>query len=410
MRRRLMWIGVPAALCAGAAVVLLARAEEPAESNVPVDKRLVAADTDFGFKLLRVLAGEDKGKNVFISPASVALALSMTYNGASGTTKEEMAKALCLKGLSLQELNKANAALLANLAGPGPGVKLDLANSLWARKDITFKPDFMDRNRRCYKAEATSLDFADPGAVRTINSWVSAHTGGKIEKMIDRIEPATILFLINAVYFKGTWSEQFDPKDTQPADFRLPDGFTKRVPMMFRSGRMRYYPGDGFRAVSLPYGNGRLSMYVFLPDEKSSLGAFVEKLDAASWEKWMAGFSSANVDLSLPRFKIEYESELKKALTALGMGVAFDPDRADFRAMCPIPPLPNVFIAGVKHKTFVEVNEEGTEAAAATKAEMALTAMPAEAIEFVVDRPFFCAIRDNKTGVVLFAGAVMEPI
>ena len=408
MRKSLILIGAPVVLCAGAAFVLLARADGPVESSVPVDKRLVSANTDFGFRLFKELVDENKGKNVFISPTSIALALSMTYNGASGETKKAMADALALNGMTLEELNNASAALLANLEGPGPGVKLEVANSLWARKDITFKPDFMDRNKRSYRAEVTSLDFAGPGAVGTINSWVSDHTGGRIKDIIKQINAASILFLINAVYFKGTWSEQFDPADTHTADFTLLDGFKKRVPMMFHHGKLRYMRGEGFAAVSLPYGKGRLSMYIFLPDTDSSLAAFCKKLDAADWEKWMSQFHSVNGDISLPRFRIEYEAELQKALSALGMGVAFDTDKADFHDMCPIPPLPNVYIMSVTHKTFVEVNEEGTEAAAATKVEMGVTAI-APGFSFTVDRPFFCAIRDNKTGSVLFAGAITEP-
>jgi len=409
MSRRLILIGAPVVLCAGAAFVLLARADGPVESNVPVDKRLVSTNTDFGFKLFKELVSENKGKNVFISPTSVALALSMTYNGASGGTKKAMADALALNGMTLEELNNASAALLANLEGPGPGVKLEVANSLWARKDITFKPDFMARNTRYYKAEVASLDFASPSAVPTINSWVSDHTGGKIKDIIKQIDPLTILFLINAVYFKGTWSDRFDPANTHPADFTLLDGSKKKVQMMSRNGKYRYFQGDGFQAISLPYGKGRLSKYIFLPDTDSSLAAFCKMLDAANWEKWMGRFHQVDGDISLPRFRIEYEAELQKALTALGMGVAFSPDAADFHDMCPIPPLPNVFISSVMHKTFVEVNEEGTEAAAATKVEMKTLSAPLQTYEFIVDRPFFCAIRDNKTGAILFAGAITDP-
>ncbi len=409
MARRLILIGAPVVLCGAAAFVLLARADGPVESNVPVDKRLVSANIDFGFRLFKEVVSENKGKNVFISPTSVSLALSMTYNGASGMTKEAMAKALAVNGLTLEELNDASAALLANLEGPGPGVKLEVANSLWARKDITFKPGFMERNTRCYKAEVASLDFSSPSAVATINSWVSDHTGGRIKDIIRQINARAILFLINAVYFKGTWTDQFDPKDTHKADFKLLDGFTKRVPMMFRHGKCRYLRGDGFAAVSLPYGKGRLSMYIFLPDEDSSLTAFLKSLDADNWEKWMGRFRQAEGDISLPRFKIEFETELETTLTALGMGVAFDEKAADFRDMCPIPPLPNVYVAAVTHKTFVEVNEEGTEAAAATKVEMGVTAV-APGFSFTVDRPFFCAIRDNRTGSVLFAGAIVDPM
>ncbi|MDH7600739.1 MAG: serpin family protein [Armatimonadota bacterium] len=392
-----------------ATALLTSHQSIPQESKVPVNKTLTQATSEFGFRLLKQLAEEGKEKNVFISPASASIALCMTYNGAAGETKRAMSRVLTLNGLSLEEVNNGCKNILENMRAPGKGVTVHLANSLWARKGIEFKPNFFDANRRYYQAEVSVLDFANPKAPKTINNWVNACTQGRIRDIVERIEPNTILFLVNAVYFKGAWQDKFDPKDTHPAEFSLPGGFTKTVRMMYRHGRVKYLPGDGFSAVSLPYGDGRFCMYIFLPNKDSSLSEFCKKLNVQNWNKWMQGFHSVECDLSIPKFTIEYESELRKALSALGMTIAFDPNRADFSNMCPIPPLPNVYIKSVLHKTFVEVNEEGTEAAGATKVEMGLTSA-APSISFTVDRPFFCAISDSFTGVVLFAGLIYEPM
>ena len=392
-----------------AAIVISDRSATARQSNLPMDKRYVSANCTFGFHLLRALAGESKGKNVFISPASVALALSMTYNGASGDTQSAMAGALAIKGMSLEELNKAAAALLSNLQQPGEGVQLSVANSLWARNGVTFDPAFMDRNREFYEAEVTNLDFSDRGSVDRINGWVSDKTAAKIDRIISEIPSGAIMFLVNAVYFKGAWTDKFDPKSTQDQPFKLSNGEKKPVPMMYRSDEVGYLAGKGFSAVRLPYGKGRISLYVFLPDEKADLSAFIAKLDAKAWSEWMKGFKSREVQLSIPKFKLECSFELKPALSTMGMGVAFD-NRASFSKMVPGAGPGDVFIGSVKHKTFVDVNEEGTEAAAATSVEMAATCAPPAATQFIVDRPFFCAIRDDKTGEILFAGAIQDPL
>ena len=410
-RRSLWWVGTGVLGCAvvAAGVVGIGRLTAAKESSAAVDSRLVSANTGFGFKLFGELVKEEPKSNVFISPASVALALSMTYNGAAGGTRQAMAKALELRGMSLGDVNKANAALLANLQAPGPGVKLAIADSLWARKGIRFKPDFMQRNKDYYRAQVTSLDFTDPRAPSTINAWVSRKTQGKIKEIVQRINPAEILFLINAVYFKGTWARKFDKANTKEGTFTLPGGRKKRVMMMSRTGKCKYYAGQNFEAISLPYGQGRVSMYIFLPNKNSSLSVLYKELNAKNWETWVSGFQDISVHVVMPRFKLEYETELKRALTALGMGIAFDGPRADFSAMCPIPPMLPVYVSKVRHKTFVEVNEEGTEAAAVTSVGMAGTGMPTPPLDFIVDRPFFCAIRDNKTGTILFMGSIVEP-
>jgi serine protease inhibitor len=378
------------------------------KSIVSVDNKLIAANTQFGFKLFDQLAKQDAGKNIFVSTSSVAFALAMIYNGASGETQQAMAKALEVNGMSLQELNQANAALRATLTGADPKVQLNIANSLWARKGITFKPEFVKRNQDFYAAEVSALDFALPSAPATINNWVSQKTNGKITKIIDNIPSDAILYLLNAIYFKGTWAQQFDKGKTKEGRFTLLNGATKKHPMMSQTGRYRYLESGEFQAISLPYGAGSVSMYVFLPGKNSDLNKFLAALNAASWESWMSKFRSQEGNITLPRFKLEYEVVLNNAFKALGMESAFDPQRANFKEMYAASPSANVFIGEVKHKTFVEVNEEGTEAAAATSGGMRATSYMLP-FNMVVDRPFFCAIRDNQTGTILFMGAIVEP-
>jgi len=377
-------------------------------ADVKFDARLAAANTRFGFNLFAEIEKQGAGQNIFISPASVSLCLAMAYNGADGETKQAMARALEFQGLSLDELNRAFADLKSALENPDPKVQLQIANSLWARRGLTFKPDFIQRTKQFFGAEVTDLNFDDPTAPATINKWVSDKTKGKIQKIVDQISPDSVMFLINAIYFKGAWTKEFIKASTHEDNFTTGAGAQKRLPMMSASGNYRYYENADFQAVSLPYGAGRTSMYIFLP-KAAGLASFNKKLSTANWESWMNQFNEMEGDLSLPRFKIEYEITLNEALKALGMSVAFDGGRANFRGM--IESAQNVYISQVKHKTFAEVNEEGTEAAAVTSTEMRATSAmrPRQKFQMVVDHPFFCAIRDNTTGTVLFMGSITDP-
>jgi len=398
-------------IVAGLAILVLplqSRFSLSGETDQPFDDRLVSANIIFGFKLFAEIVKQDTGKNIFVSPASVAIALAMTYNGAGGETKQAMAGALQLHGMSLEEVNRANAALRAILENPDPKVQLDIANSLWARKGIIFKPVFMKRNEDFYGAEVTTLDFDDPAAPSTINSWVSKKTNGKINKIIESISSDAILFLINAIYFKGNWTVEFAKEKTEERPFYLLDGRQENHSMMSQSGNYRYYRGENFQGVSLPYGeNKRVSMYIFLPNKDFSLKEFLESLNAENWKNWMSQFHMMEGSIVLPRFKLEYELNLNNALKALGMEVAFDKSRANFENMYPISSGVNVFINEVKHKTFLEVDEQGTEAAGVTSVEMRITSIGQE-FSMIVDRPFFCAIRDNETGTILFMGSIVE--
>ena len=374
-----------------------------------VDSRLVSANTTFGFKLFAEVAKQDAGKNIFISPSSVGLALAMTYNGAVGETKQAMERALEIHGMSHLELNRAYAQLKAALESADPKVQLNIANSLWGRKEISFNPDFIQRNKQFYGADVTALDFNDPSAPATINSWVADKTKGKIDKIVDRIDAQAILFLINAIYFKGTWAAEFDKAKTREDQFTTGAGNQKRHPMMHQSGKYRYCENKDFQAVNLPYGGGRLSMYIFLPAQGAGLDVFQKRLTAGNWDTWMKEFAETQGEIVVPRFKVEYEISLNDALKALGMGIAFDPNRADFSGI--VQGSVKAFISGVKHKTFAEVNEEGTEAAAVTSVEMRATSAmrPEKTFRMIVDHPFFCAIRDNKTGTLLFMGSITDP-
>ena len=364
--------------------------------------KLVAANNDLGFRLLSQLVEQDVGKNVFLSSFSVAIALAMTYNGAEGKTKQAMAEVLGLTGLGLQEVNEANAAFMSMQDGLDPKVQLAIANSIWVGNGIELAPDFIRRIRDYYSGEVANIDFSDPGAADIINRWVAGKTGEKIRELVTSGDVrSAILILINAIYFKGIWTSQFDEEKTEERAFTLLDGSRKQHPMMSQSGYYDYYENESFQAVSLPYGERRISMYVFLPKPTISIGEFQKALTTENWQQWMSRFHKMEGDVVLPRFKVEYGVDLLPNLVALGGGELAG---VDFLSMGAGP----LVISQVIHKTFVEVNEEGTEAAAATAVLMLMGIV--QRFSMIVDRPFFCAIRDNETGTLLFMGFVPDPM
>ncbi len=386
------------------------QSSKPTFDRAAIAPAFVKDTNDFGFKLLNELSKTDAGKNIFISPASVALALAMANNGANGETQKAIAQVLGTSNLSLQEANIAYANLQGLLRNADPKVKLDIANSLWVRKEIELKPDFVQRAQQFFNAEAASLDFDDPASAEKINAWVKQNTQGKITKIVEPpIAPETILFLINAIYFKGGWTTPFEKNRTQDCPFNLAGGAQKTVPMMQQGGKMDYLRGEGFQAVRLPYGDEFLSMAVFLPDEGVSLDQFRAKLSSEGWANWQTQFLRSNGSIALPKFKLEYGASLNAALQAMGMQIAFDQQKADFSGLRQIPP--NLYISAVAHKTFVEVNEEGTEAAAVTSIAIGAAMAQRQDAPFnmIVDRPFFVAIQDNQTGAILFSGLIVEP-
>lgn len=374
-----------------------------------LDLRIVDSQNQFGFDLFKKLVVEEEGENIFISPASIAIALTMTLNGADEETKEAMSKVLYLDAFSDEEFNKANQVLKNLLENADPEVQLDIANSLWARKGKAFFEDFIERNKEFFDATLRELDFTDEAAADIINAWVEEQTNGKIDEIVEApIHPHTILFLINAIYFNGGWTTPFEEEQTMEREFHLQDNSTMMHPFMNQSGDFFYYEGEEFSALKLPYGKDEnLQAYFFLPEEGSSLLDFQNQMTISNWQKWQEGFQEREGSISIPKFELEYEKSLNDILSAMGMGIAFDEQLANFGRMTAIPP--NVFIADVKHKTYVNVNEEGTEAAAVTKVEMRAESAVADYFQFVLDRPFYFSIVDEKTGSILFMGSIIDP-
>ena len=380
--------------------------QEQVHAAEELDSRLINAVLDFGLALHRQVIQGDPGENVFLSPASVAMALHMTLNGAEGSTKDAMMETLRLQDMTVEELNKANSDLLTFFTAAIPGADISMANSLWAREGVSFNDHFLEVNREFYRSRVEQLDFDSPDAPAVINSWVEEETRGLIEEIIEEIEEDAVLFLINALYFKGSWTHPFDPERTREGDFYAgPE--TVGVPMMNMEESLGYLEEPRFQAVRLPYGQGRMSMYVFLPGEDLGLEGFLKDLTPDRWRDLMGAFGETEVNLSLPRFQVEFKAELSQALESMGMGIAFQPREANFGRMRPIPP--NLFIGTVNHRAVVDVNEEGTEAAAATSVEIKVESAGPEPTFMKVDRPFFFAIQDDLTGMVLFTGTVVSP-
>ncbi len=391
------------------AILAAADASLPGDVAGGKGAAMAAHTRAFGFRLFAALTSGRVTDNVLISAPSVAVVLAMLYNGARGETAAAVAETLGVHGMSAAQVNAGFADLTHALARLDPKVQLAIANSLWARQGLPLEPSFVNAVTSAYVATATTLDFNDPRAAATINAWVSRATHGKIERIIsDRIDGALVLFLVNAIYFKGAWTTPFERRATAPGTFTLPGSTQKTVNLMSQTLMLPYLKGQGFQGVALPYGAGKLAMYVLLPDQDSSLEALLAQLSAARWDSWMAGFQNTYGHVALPRFSMSYEVKpnLNAALAALGLGVAFDAERADLSGITPVR---RAVLSEVRHKTLLEVNEEGATAAAATSGGVSITAVRQLGFDLVVNRPFLCAIRDTTTGTVLFLGTIVNP-
>jgi len=367
---------------------------------------LIASDNIFGLKLFKEIVTTEGDKNIFISPLSVALALGMTYNGARGTTQEAMQSALELNGMNLEEVNEAYKNLMVLLLNLESRVQLEIANSIWYREGFEVEQDFIDLNKNYYDAVVASLDFASPDALETINNWCSSKTHGKVNEVIDSIDPLTMMFLINAIYFKGTWTYQFDKKDTKDDVFTTAAGTQVDCKMMSQENDFHYAAFEDFQMIDLPYGKGNFTMTIFLPKDGTSVDDVIGQFTAENWNTWVESLGEFNGTLYMPKFKLEYKLKMNDVLSALGMGIAFDPARADFTGIYTPGEL---FISRVLHKTFVDVYEEGTEAAAVTVVEMQLTSIGG-GFTMRVDKPFVFAIREVNSGTILFIGKIVEPV
>ncbi len=376
----------------------------------PETRQLIDSDNQFGFELMqKIVESQDETANTMISPVSVSLALAMTYNGAAGETRKAMEETLHLNELSTEQVNEAYQSLMESLLSVDEKVTMEIANSIWYRQEFHVEQDFIDVNKEYYDAGVSALDFDSPEAVDIINNWVAEKTHDKIPEIIETIDPLDVMFLINALYFNGKWKYQFDEEKTTEEPFYLQDGSQIQTDMMVTETDLRYHRNDLFQAVELPYGRGNYSMVCFLPAQDHQPDDIIAAMNNENWNQWMANLDTTGIELHLPKFKFEYKKKLNEMLKLLGMEEAFNPEKSDFSGIN--PDRKDLYISEVLHKTFVEVDEKGTEAAAVTSVTMTVTSIGGGGTRVLrFDRPFVFAIREVTTNTIVFMGKLEEPL
>ena len=371
-------------------------------------EKIVSSNNGLGLTWFSEAEPNDDG-NIFISPTSLLMALSMVYNGANGVTKEEIAKVLQAEGIDVKKLNQANASLMNLFHRSSKQVQLNIANSIWLNENHHFQTEFAQNNKDYYNAEIKEIDMNDSQSPEMINKWVKEKTNGKIEEIVESpLDPDLVTVLINAIYFKGDWKYEFDKSQTEDRPYYLADGTTKSIPLMTLHEKLAYMENEHFQAVSLPYGDkNEMSMKVFLPKENVRLEEFKADLTYENWQKWISEFQEREGTVLLPKFQLEYETSLNEILQKFGMMTAFTKE-ADFSKM--IQEKDPLWISQVKQKTYIDVNEEGTEAAAATSVEMVTESFKMDGpFRMEVNRPFIMAITENKSDNILFIGGINNP-
>lgn len=393
-------------------LLILNCAESPISSNnnneVPelerVDSLLIESDNTFGCNMFRSLVKTEGDKNVIISPLSIAMALGMVYNGAEGDTKKAMEATMGLSGLTRQEINESYQRIIKFLTELDHDVAFQIANSIWALEGYPFKQPFFDVNKKYFDAEIQVLDLYQPEAADAINQWVYDNTNGKIEKIVkyeNIVADQIRLLLINAIYFKGAWTYLFKEKNTYDATFYKSDNSTIQCRMMNQEGKFFCLRNELFQAIELPYGNELYSMIIFVPHSSVTVDSLIAEFTAGKFNQWVGSFTEKEGVVLMPKFKLEYKTNLNDVLKALGMEIAFG-SGADFSGIAET----GIHISKVIHKTFIEVNEEGTEAAAVTVITM-IDSGPEILIR--ADRPFLFVLREKLSNTILFMGKVTEP-
>ncbi len=381
---------------------------EPVRPFTAVEQQVASAATDFGLALLREVNADEAAKpNVLVSPLSASVALGMTLNGADGDTYDAMRRTLGFRDLAQAEVNAAYRGLIAQLHARDQRVEIALANSVWYRRGFPVFPSFIDTVRTAFGAEIRDLDFSDPASPGIISAWAEQQTNGRIKDLVKAIDSEEVMFLVNAVYFKAPWSTTFDKSDTRPASFTRLDGSTVTVPTMSREGSFRMLLTPELRAVELPYGDSAFSMVLVAPAAGHLLDPVVGRLEPQRWEALLDSMRVGHGELTLPKFTFSYGKRLNDPLTRMGMGVAFDRTLANFGRIADLSTLGgNLYISRVDQKAFINVDESGTEAAAATNVGVGLTSLPPQ-LRF--DRPFIFVIRERTSGTILFAGRLADP-
>lgn len=405
-RRVLPFLGVLAATAVAACSNPNGPHPTPIATLDAAEQQVSSSGNDFSFALFQQLAKSQAGQNVFVSPLSASMSLGMALNGAGGATFDSMRAALRLDGADIASIDSGYRGLIGTLRALDPTTTFRIANSIWYRNTFSFKQPFLDTTKKYFDAEVQGLDFANRSAsLATINGWVNQATGGTIPTILDDISPDEVMFLINAIYFKGTWQVQFDPKATAPGAFRAADGTTQTVPFMNRPEHVKplFRLGNvGRPAVAeVPYGSGDFAMDILLVpfDAAASIDSVAENLTPAAWSALLGSLHDADDALAMPKFSMSYDRVLNDDLSALGMGVAFT-DGAQFPGMSSVP----LELEFVKQKAFVQVDESGTTAGASTVTGV----VPTSLSEFRVDHQFMFVIRERQTGTILFMGKVLK--
>lgn len=387
--------------------------DEEFKQAKPISRKLLnQTGSKFTYKLFDTLLTQDREeKNLFISPISLNIALSIAYNGAKAGTKEVMAKTLELEGIDINKLNQAYKELLTEIENTSEDIEISLANSLWSNEYIKFKNNYMDKMRKIYNARIESADFTNPDVVDIINEWISENTNDMIKDMLDNIDQNTALLIINAVYFNGKWTNEFIEDNTRDREFRLADGTKKDVPMMHKYDEpAHYYEVQDYKALRMTYGaDGGAGMYILLPKGDNTVADVLTQFDKTNWTGWTNSLSSETIEeTALPKFKIEYKKELKDTFIAMGMGEAFNENLANFKNMSDV----DLYISKVIHQAVVDVSEKGTEASASTVIEIdsrSTSFSEKKKYSFVADRPFLFLIKDETTNTILFMGVLEDP-
>lgn len=380
----------------GTALTALPRDLTPAERSVQT------AANAFSFALWDQLLTTSRDSNVFVSPLSASFALGMALDGAATQTFDEMRSSLQFGATPLESIDTGYKSLFALLTSLDPSTTTQIANSIWYRNTFPFNQSFLNDGAAYFGATISPLDFANAAAsTATINAWVDTETHGKIPSIIDGIDPSDVMFLINAIYFKGTWRERFDSTATSIETFHAATG-DQNAPLMHRTADMSYAETPTFQAVDLPYGDSAFTMTVLLPKAPANVESVAASLTPASWAELTTSLAVRRLDLSLPKLTLSWKHGLIPALRALGMNAAFDSNRADFSRMTPAP----VFISDVTQRAAVSIDEQGTEAAAVTVVGVQATSLPLSTV-MRVDHPFVFVIRERLSGTILFMGKVV---
>lgn len=378
--------------------------------DVEAATKLTVTNEDVGFFLLNSVEPDAEG-NVFISPTSLLIAMLMVYNGTDEGTKEEIEQALQIAEFSDEEVNEATEALLTSLQRDDEQLEVTIANSLWLNDDFSFLDDFEQNMSDYFDAEIAEIDVTDNASADRINNWVKKATLDMIDEIVEKpLSQDLLTYIINALYFNGTWTYEFDENATYDAPFFMTDG-EKEVPFMTLDEDFTYLETDEFQAIKLPYSEGEMNMQIFLPKEDESIDDLVEDMTTKTWDKWQSDFESeVEGRVLLPKFKLEYETILNEPLQQLGIEQAFQQGQANFSRM--VDGTPPLHISEVKQKTAIEVDEKGTEAAAATSVAIEMMSTPIEDESFTmnINRPFLFAIYDEEIEHAIFLGVINEPI